>query len=149
MDRYRTFFLFHMALDRAFKEFCRRITTDYENILTEYAHIKTTYETRRKEFEVTKIELDQTRSVYAHLLKHKKALQHEHHQLVMTSENMSLRIKHLDGVVEKKDQDILDLVNKVNETVRLYEEKLEQKDEQVWILSEKIRGSMMLCFCFN
>ena len=87
------------------------------------------------------MELDQTRVVYAQILKHKKALQHEHHQLVMTSENMNLRIKLLDGVVEKKDQDILDLVNKVNETVRLYEEKLEAKDEQVWVLSEKIRGS--------
>ena len=124
----------------------RRLTAEHEGLLADYDQIKSSFEARRKEFEATKVELEQTRAVYAQLLKHKKALQHEHHQVVITSENLSLKIKHLDSLVEKKDQDILDLVNKVNETVRIYEEKLEAKDEQVWMLSEKIRGCKDLYF---
>jgi len=71
----------------------------------------------------------------------KKALQHEHTNLVITAEALGNRVKYQDSLLEKKEADITDLVTRVNDTVKMYEQKIEQKEEQIWILSEKLRES--------
>lgn len=51
---------------------------------------------------------------------------------------MTEQIHLLESLVTRKDKDISDLLAKINDTIKEYELRLEQKEEQVWAMSEKI-----------
>lgn len=44
----------------------------------------------------------------------------------------------MDALVSRKERDISDLLNKLNETISDYEIKLERKDEQIWTMTYQI-----------
>ena len=41
-------------------------------------------------------------------------------------------------MLAKKEREITELLDKVNETVKDYENKLEKKEEQMWAITEKL-----------
>jgi flagellar capping protein FliD len=46
--------------------------------------------------------------------------------------------RSLEGAVLKKEREVTDLLNKVNDTIRDYEGRLEKKEEQMWAITEKM-----------
>ena len=51
---------------------------------------------------------------------------------------MQERIRNLESVLMRKEKDVSDLLNKLNETINDYELKLERKEEQVWAMSVQL-----------
>ena len=51
---------------------------------------------------------------------------------------MTDQIQVLQSVMERKEKENNDLVNKLNETIKDYETKLAQKDEQIVLLNDKL-----------
>lgn len=46
--------------------------------------------------------------------------------------------KQLEALISRKERDISDLLNKLNETISYYEIKLERKEEQIWSMTYQI-----------
>lgn len=47
-------------------------------------------------------------------------------------------MKSLEGVVAKRDKEINETIEKLNDTISDYEQKLERKEEQIWIMGSQI-----------
>jgi hypothetical protein len=76
--------------------------------------------------------------------KQKRALQAE---LISSAKQRSDSIdkqKVLELCISRKERDISDLLNKLNETISYYEVKLERKDEQIWTMTYQINEGISL-----
>ena len=56
------------------------------------------------------------------------------------------KIKSLEVTIAKKDKEINQAITKLNDTISDYEQKLERKEEQIWVMGSQINECILVVF---
>ncbi|KAL2916157.1 hypothetical protein HK105_204248 [Polyrhizophydium stewartii] len=116
----------------------RELIDANKEVTANYQIVKKNHDLKRHEFEELTLELEEAKSACQLALKNKKQLQNELTATQKTRNELQERIKNLESVLVRKEKDIADLLNKINETINEYELKLERKEEQMWAMSMQL-----------
>ncbi|KAI8923533.1 hypothetical protein BC831DRAFT_28138 [Entophlyctis helioformis] len=116
----------------------RELLDANKEVTANYQIVKKNHDLKRHEFEELSLELDEAKNACQLALRNKKQLQNELASTQKGRTELQDRVKSLETVLVRKEKDIADLLNKINETISEYELKLERKEEQMWAMSMQL-----------
>ena len=103
-----------------------------KEVTSNYQIVKRNYDIKKHEIDDLTLEIEEAKNACQSLLKQKKAMQLELTAANKVKTDLLDKQKTLEATLARKERDIADLLNKLNETISDYELKLERKDEQIW-----------------
>ncbi|KAI9179061.1 hypothetical protein H9P43_005723 [Blastocladiella emersonii ATCC 22665] len=109
-----------------------------EEIHANFEELKRNMDSKKEQFAQLSQEIEEARNLYAVLMSQKKQLQSELGVMVRQRNEAIEKNRNLESTLLKKEREINELLDKVNETVKDYENKLEKKEEQMWAMTEKL-----------
>ena len=83
-------------------------------------------------------ELEEVKASLSNTHKQKKAAQTELAAANQSNGEFKDKIKSLEVIIAKKDKEINNGITKLNDTISEYEQKLERKEEQIWVMGSQI-----------
>ncbi|KAK6097787.1 hypothetical protein MT418_001878 [Batrachochytrium dendrobatidis] len=116
----------------------RELIDANKEVTSNYQIVKKNHDLKRHEYEELTLELSEAKDACQFALKNKKQLQNELTATQKTKNELQERIKNVEAVLLRKEKNIADLLNKINETINEYELKLERKEEQIWAMSAQL-----------
>ncbi|KAI9224268.1 hypothetical protein BC828DRAFT_402412 [Blastocladiella britannica] len=109
-----------------------------EAVVVQYEQLKKNMETKQEQYTSLGKEIDEARNLYSVLMSQKKQLQSDLGVMVKQRNEAIDKNRHLETTLLKKEREITELLDKVNETVKNYETQLEKKEEQMWAITERL-----------
>ncbi|RKO96504.1 hypothetical protein CXG81DRAFT_26191 [Caulochytrium protostelioides] len=134
------------ASETATREKNAALQTRLRQCLEANADLTIKYTQQKKEYDAMKIgweeqrnELEETRHVCHLAIRQRKQMQAELQAATLARSELQQKADMLEITNRKKERDLSDLVVKVNETIGSYEQKLEKKEEQIWVINMQLQ----------
>lgn len=130
----------NLLLQKRLKEYIdanKEVTVNYQTV-------KKNLETKKREVEELVLEIDEVKNACQLAMKQKNAAVSELTTCKKQKQELQERSKVLEVSITRKEKEILDLNNKINDTIATYEVKLERKEEQIWSLNSQINEGTLV-----
>lgn len=101
-------------------------------------------EKRSTDYQSLQLQFYNLQNDYESLDKQKKLLILEKEQLIAQGLQLADQISKLNEVVQEKERDSANLLGKLTDTIREFESKLDAKDEQINLLSDKLEEGLSI-----
>jgi vacuolar-type H+-ATPase subunit I/STV1 len=111
--------------------FTRELITVNEEINRKFSALQKNYLMQQQQFCEQSVSLNESIILYDKANKERKALDAELQVVKRNNMDLSAKASSLEKLVARKEKDISDLLQRLNNTIKEYEEQLERKEEQV------------------
>lgn len=122
----------------------RTLRKEKKKLTLQVEDLQTEMEKRSTDYQSLQLQFYNLQNDYESLDKQKKLLILEKEQLIAQGLQLADQISKLNEVVQEKERDSANLLGKLTDTIREFESKLDAKDEQINLLSDKLEEGLSI-----